>query len=87
MTNSLSLSLSRNSALLDDLDDMFTAELASIDNFLESKQSEEKKAEERRKKESIDVKMREKKAMEVIKIIIIIIIINLCICRHQIFLD
>ena len=62
MTNSLS---SRNSALLDDLDDMFSAELASIDNFLESKQSEEKKAEERRKKESIDVKMREKKAMEV----------------------
>lgn len=71
MTNSLSLSSSsRNSALLDDLDDMFSAELASIDNFLESKQSEEKKAEERRKKESIDVKMREKKAMEVIKIII-----------------
>lgn len=66
MTNSLSLSSSsRNSALLDDLDDMFSAELASIDNFLESKQSEEKKAEERRKKESIDVKMREKKAMEV----------------------
>ena len=85
MTNSLSSS-SRNSALLDDLDDMFSAELASIDNFLESKQSEEKKAEERRKKESIDVKMREKKAMEVIKIIIKIII-NLCICRHQIFLD
>ncbi|XP_003385913.1 PREDICTED: epidermal growth factor receptor substrate 15 homolog [Amphimedon queenslandica] len=54
----------RNSAILDDLDDMFSAELASIDNLLESKQSEEKKAEERRKKESFDLQLMEKRASE-----------------------
>ena len=56
---------SRNSALLDDLDDLFSAELASIDNLLDAQQSKEKKAEERQIKETEELKVMEKKAMEV----------------------
>lgn len=56
---------SRNSALLDDLDDLFSAELASIDNLLDAQQSKEKKAEERQIKETEELKVMEKKTMEV----------------------
>ena len=48
---------SRNSALLDDLDDLFSAELASIDNLLDAQQSKEKKAEERQIKETEELKV------------------------------
>ena len=56
---------SRNSAILDDLDDLFSAELASIDNLLDAQQNKEKKAEERQMKETEELKVMEKKAMEV----------------------
>lgn len=59
------LSSSRNSAILDDLDDLFTAELASIDNMLESQQSKERESEERKRRESEELKKIEQKAMEV----------------------
>ena len=56
---------SRNSAILDDLDDLFASEMATIDNMIESQHSKEKEAEERERRESEELKKIEKKAMEV----------------------
>jgi hypothetical protein len=58
------VNVNRNSAILDDLDDLFSSELANIDSFLVSRKEEEKEKEERKKKEIEELTKMEKKAKE-----------------------
>ena len=53
------------SVVLDDLEDIFTEELASIESMMEARQNRDEESEQRIKRENEEINIIEKKAMKV----------------------
>ena len=51
--------------MLDDLEDIFTEELASIESMMEARQNRDEESEQRIKRENEEINIIEKKAMKV----------------------